>query len=236
VGNWNTSGITRLRVYNESLSGGNSVEEKAIADQALASSRVRVAILIVRPYLTASHEFETVALTPRENLDALGSESLLNAYKSRIRIQLHRERQEFDVNGTQDFGDIPPQMNRHMQKLMAPGVDFPVDETAMKAYKALVAELHAANIPIIYVIPPTLQSIYLPKAGAFASYSRIVLATRLPQDHVIDFTSDQYVDYRRASTNFQDGVHLSTQGANKVVALIGHQIDAWIQDGELPNP
>lgn len=106
----------------------------------------------------------------------------------------------------------------------------------MEGFKALVAELHAANIPIVYVIPPTLQSIYLPKAGAFAGYSRTALATRLPQDHVIDFTSDQYVGFRRDPTNFQDGIHLKTEGASKVVALINHQVDEWIQEGELPDP
>lgn len=235
-GNWNTDGFDRLRVYNESLDGGNSVEERAIAEQALAGSHVRVAILVVHPYLTASHQFETEDLTPRENLEALGSQSLLTAYKSVIRIKLHLDKQAFYPNGTHDFGDIPPKMNAHLQKLMTPGVDFPVDQTAMKSYKALVAELHAANVPIIYVVPPIAQNIYAAKAGPFATYSRIAMATKLPQDHVIDFTSDQYIDFRRDSANFQDGVHLTREGAMNAVALISHQIDEWIQDGELPAP
>ncbi len=94
--NWNTSGINGLRVYNESLNGGNIVEEKTIADQALATSQIKVVILIVHPFLTYSHDFETVRLTPRENLEALGSLNLLDAYKSAVRVKLHREERTYD--------------------------------------------------------------------------------------------------------------------------------------------
>ena len=113
--NWNAHGIDGFRVYNESLDGGNAVEVKAIADQALASSPIKAAILIVHPYLTASHDFNTVQLTPRLNLEALGSLNLLDAYKSDIEIKLHLGRQEFDDFGTDDFGDIPNKMNPHLQ-------------------------------------------------------------------------------------------------------------------------
>lgn len=229
--NWNTSGINGLRVYNESLNGGNIVEEKTIADQALASSQIRVAILIVHPYLTASHEFETVQLTPRENLAALGSESLLDAYKSKARTKLHLERQEFDQFGTDDFGDIPQKMNPHLQKLMAPGTEFPIDEIAMKSFRDLVNELHAANIRIIYVIPPLSQSIFALKSDAFTNYARAALANKLEQDQLIDFTSDEFVYFRSNAGNFKDGVHLTNEAAQQVIAAINARMNPKLQAG-----
>jgi hypothetical protein len=233
--NWNTSGIDALRVYNESLDGGNIVEEKAIADQALSNSHIRAAILIVHPYLTSSHEFETVRLTPRENLAALGSQSLLDAYKSEVRVKFHLEKQEFDEFGTDDFGDIPQKMNPHLKKLMAPGTEFSIDGPAMAGYRALVDELHSSNIQIIYVIPPVLESIYFSKAGAFANYSHTVMENKREGDRVIDFTSDEFVDFRSNPGNFKDGVHLTNQSAQEVVAIINDRVNQWIQNGQLPG-
>ena len=233
--NWNTSGIEGLRVYNESINGGNIVEAKAIADQTLPSSQIRAVLLIVHPYLTSSHEFETVQLTPRENLAALGSQSLFDAYKSEVRIKLHLEKPEFDEFGTADFGDIPQKMNAHLQKLMAPGTEFTVDATAIASYKALVDELHSANIRIIYVIPPVLQSIYLSKVKAFANYSRAALENKSDQDRVIDFTSDEFADFRSNPANFKDGVHLTNEAAQQVVAIISAKMNQWIQTGQLPG-
>ena len=233
--NWNTSEIDTWRVYNESIDGGNIVEEKAIADQALSNSHIRAAILIVHPYLTSSHEFQTVRLTWRENLAALGSQSLLDAYKSKVRVKLHLEKQEFDEFGTDDFGDIPQKMNPHLQKLMAPGTEFSIDGPAMASYRALVDELHSANIQIIYVIPPVLQSIYLPKAGAFANYSHTVLENKREGDRVIDFTSDEFVGFRSNPGNFQDGVHLTNQSAAEVVTIMNARVKQWIQNGQLPR-
>jgi len=231
--NWNTSGIDPWRVYNESIDGGNIVEEKAIADQALSNSHIRAAILIVHPYLTSSHEFQTVRLTPRENLTALGSQSLLDAYKSEVRIKFHLEKQEFDEFGTDDFGDIPQKMNPHLLKLMAPGTEFSIDGPAMASYRTLVDELHASNIQIIYVIPPLLQSIYLSKAGAFAIYSQAALENKREGDRVIDFTSDEFVDFRSNPGNFKDGVHLTNESAQEVVTIINARVNQWIQNGLL---
>jgi hypothetical protein len=233
--NWNTRGIYGFEVYNESLNGGNIVEEKAIADQALASSQIKAAILIVHPYLTASHDFNTVRLTPRENLEALGSLNLLDAYKSEARIKLHLGREEFDEFGTDDFGDIPNKMNPHLQNLMAPGSDFYVDEIAMSNYKALMDELHAAKIQIVFVVPPLSQPIFASKADAFASYSRKILANKSDRDLIIDFTSDEFAGFRRDQDNFKDGVHLTNQAARELIAEINARIDQWIRNGQLLN-
>jgi len=225
--NWNTQGIDSFRAYNESIEGGNIVEEKVIADRALASSHIRLAILIVHPYLTDSHEFATVHLTPKENLAALGSESLLEAYKAAARVKLHLENQQFDQFGTDDFGEIPQKMNPHMQKLMAPGTEFSIDETAMKSYSDLVNELHALNIQIVYVIPPLSQVVFALKTKAFANYTRAALANKLAQDQVIDFTSDEFVDFRRNAGNFKDGVHLTNDASREVVAVINERLNEW---------
>jgi lysophospholipase L1-like esterase len=111
-----------------------------------------------------------------------------------------------------------------MQKLMAPGTAFSIDETAMKSYRDLVNELHALNIRIVYVIPPLSQSVFSLKPIAFANYTRAALANKLEQDQVIDFTSDEFADFRRNGGNFKDGVHLTNEAAQRVVAAINARL------------
>jgi hypothetical protein len=118
---------------------------------------------------------------------------------------------------------------------MAPGSDFYVDEIAMSNYKALIDELHAARIPIVFVVPPLSQAIFVLKADAFASYTRGILANKLDRDLVIDFTSDEFAGFRSDQNNFKDGIHLSNQAAQEVTAQINARIDQWVRNGQQPN-
>ncbi len=226
--NWNTGRIDCLRVYNESLNGGNIVEEKTIADQALASQRIKVAIVVIHPYLTSSHDFETVRLTPRENFAALGSESLLEAYEDEVRVRLHHGTPDCDEFGTHDFGDAPKILNATLRKMMAPGADFDVDQIALSAHRALVNELHAAQVRIVYVIPPISQALLVSKDQAFAHYMKLMLQGKPDQELVIDFLSDEFLEFRKNGANFTDGVHLSSQAARTIVAVINDRLTASI--------
>ena len=232
--NWNMGNVDGLRIYNESLNGGNIVEEKTLVDQALAKSGIKVAIVIIHPFLTNSHEFETVRLTQRENFAALGSQSLLDAYKDKVRSKLHPAEQAFDEFGTDDFGDAPQKLNPTLLKMMAPGSEFNIDEIAMSTYKSLIEELHSAKVQIIYVIPPVSQPLLMSKAKAFANYSNAILASRFAQDKVIDFTSDEFEGFRKDTANFTDGIHLNNQAARQVVAVISNRLNTWIRDGQIP--
>jgi hypothetical protein len=231
--NWNTGQIDCFKVYNESINGANVVEEKTIADQALTSSRIKLAILVVHPFLTSSHEFETVKVTPRENLAALGSLNLLDAYKEKIHSDLYHGGGTFDEFGTYDLGDAHREMNLVLKKLMATQGNFNVDPIALKAERDLIAELRGANIPIVYVVPPLSQSLYESKADSFAAYSRLILGNKLDRENIIDFTSPEFQAFRQDGGNFSDGVHLTVRGARQIVAEINRQLCDWTRTGQL---
>src|SRR5579862_4304007 len=140
--NWDVRKLEILKTYNDSLNGGDIVELKAIADQALATSKIRFVILLIHPYLTLTHDFKTVTLTPQLNSGALGSIGLEEAYIQRIRVMLHLAEPEFDAFGVADYSNIPNEMNSNEKQLMTPGVDFTIDPVAMQTYRDFVAELH----------------------------------------------------------------------------------------------
>lgn len=231
--NWEMTAVPRLRIYNASLNGANVVEEKAIVDQALANSGIAVALLIVHPYLTRSHDFETVQLEPSLWWSSLGSDNLLTAYKDMLRDRLGRPEQSIDAAGAERFFKFPARLNPTMQHLMRPGSSFDVDPVALTAYRGLVKELRAHGIQIVFVIPPIAERLLQSKAEAFLQYDAEMTADRLPGEVVIDFTSPEFAAFRRNEANFSDGIHLYAKAAAEVVSQIGLRIGTAMAEGRL---
>jgi hypothetical protein len=233
--NWDASHIDGFKVYNESLDGGNIVEEKTISDPALASSKIKMVILVIQPFLTSSHEFETVHVTPHQNVEALGSQNLLDAYKDKLRAHFHKNAQTFDDIGTVVLPEGHRGLNPIAAKVMDPVTGFKIDPIALQANQDLVAELHAAKIPIVFVVPAIAQSLLQPRAAQLAAYSSLLLRDKSGSDQVIDFTSPDFAALREDETNFSDGVHLTVLGAAKAVADINKQLNDWTRTGQLPS-
>ena len=219
--NWKTRNIEGLRVYNESLRGGNIVEEKAVMEQALSRPGIRVAFLLVHPFMTSSHEFETVPLTPRENIGALGSQSLLDAYKDVIRSRYRPGDRDdhFDEFGTNDY-EPPSKLNATLTAMMKPGADFAVDDVALQAYGQLVSDLRTHGIQIVFLIPPVSQRILDIKRDAFLKYDRMILTLEKPGDSILGFSSEKFDSSLGRNENFSDGVHLTRAGAARLIRVL----------------
>jgi|SRR5665213_885069 len=233
-GNWDASQIDGFRMYNESLNGSNIVEEKTISDRALASARIKLVILAVQPFLTATHEFETVHVTPRENLEALGSQNLLDAYKDKLRAHFHKDAQTFDATGTIVLPEGPRALNPIAARVMDPVTGFKIDPIALQAHQDLVAELHAAKIPIVFVIPAISQPLLASRASQLAAYSNLLLRNKSASDQVIDFTAPEFEAFREDGANFSDGIHLTKSGAAKAVTYINERLYNWTRTRQLP--
>ncbi|MCU1280644.1 MAG: hypothetical protein JWM53_4190 [bacterium] len=225
--NWPVVRMAHARLYNESLNGGNIVEEKAILERLLDGGRTRGVILVVHPYLTASHEFNSVQLAPRLEWGALGSENLFEAYKRRLKIHLGRDKLMFDAAGTADFDDKAKKLNVHLEAMMQPGSDFEIDPLARAAYRDVVLALHAHQIPIAFVVPPVSDVMRARKGDAFARYAAEILRDRAPADLVLDFTSDELGAIGHDAANFTDGVHLRAAAAAHLVATIDEHLADW---------
>jgi len=234
--NWSVGTMQSAHVFNESVNGGNMVEEKALLDQVLENGAPGFALLVVHPFLTESHESNSVTLTPREYWGALGSLNLIDAYKNALKIRLHREPQLFDVAGSQDFGDAAKKLNPRLQKLMLGSSEFEIDPIALESYRQVVAELHARHVPIAFVVPPTEESLFAPKREAFRKYVGLILADRSPDDRVLDFTADEFAQFRADASNFSDGVHLRVAEARTVTGVVDDRLRSWIADGWLGHP
>ena len=225
--NWPVVRLTHARLYNESLNGGNIVEEKAIAERLLERGGVRGVIMVVHPYLTATHEWNSVVMEPRLANGALGSENLIDAYKRRLKIRLGKDKLMFDAAGTADFDDKAKKLNAHLEAMMKPGADFEIDPIARAAYRDTVALWHAHHVPVAFVVPPVSDAMRARKGDAYAKYSDEILRDSAPGDLVFDFTTEELGAIGHDATNFTDGVHLRSTAAARLVATIDERLPDW---------
>jgi hypothetical protein len=225
--NWPVVKLTHARLYNESLNGGNIVEEKAIAERLLARGETRAVIMVVHPYLTATHEWNSVVMAPKLEWGALGSENLFDAYKRRLKIKLGKDKLMFDAAGVADFDDKAKKLNAHLEAMMKPGADFEIDPVARVAYHDTVALFHARKVPVVFVVPPVSDAMRARKGDAFAKYTAEILKDRAPEDLVLDFTSDELGAIGHDAANFTDGVHLRAAAAAQLVATIDAKLPDW---------
>lgn len=233
-GNWPVADIKILSIYNDSLNGGDITELKTLVDRSMRSWRPKVALLIVTPYLTMSHEFKTVALTPSLRLRALGSFNLIYAYKEWLLHQLGRATPSFDAVGSEDYGNQPRPLNANLRGLFDPAKPgFDVDPEAMQAYRGLIVELQAHEVPIVFIIPPMADELYRPKQQAFRAYAETLLHMGLRRDRVIDFTKEGLDGTRwNQDSSFMDGVHLRQSAAAELTRIVGERLQTWSQQSD----
>lgn len=233
--NWDMTAVDKIRIYNESLNGGNIVEEKAIAEAAISRPGISTAFILVHPALTYSHDYMTVRLAPRLRYSSLGSVSLWFAYKDMLYIRLHRSPQNYDYAGTEDFGTFATEMPPNMRRFWSGGDHFDVDPVAIAAYRDLIGELRAHHIQLIFIVPPTFEGLLETKRVSFKNYVRLIQTYSTPGDQWIDFSTDQHADFRAIRSNFPDGVHLTPQAARTVVSDINATITKWATEpGAIP--
>ena len=224
--NWNMRGIEKVRVYNDSINGGNIVEEKAIVESALARHSLSVAFITVNPDFTTTHNFKTAVLDPALKWSALGSISLGRVYKGMFLDRLHPGVAPVDDVGTVTFPAYPTDLDEGEKDLWLSGGEFPIDSVAWQSYKDLIAELRRHGVRIFFVIPPTSEWILTPRRQAFDNYVRLV-ATDIagPEDTWIDFASKPYEAFRADRSNFNDGVHLYPSATERIVAEMNRVVD-----------
>ena len=220
--NWDMTPVEKLKIYNDSLNGGNIIEGKTLLEVAIARPGVSTVLLLVHPALTFSRDYKTVTLTPKLTRSALGSLSLWEAYKDMINIRLHRPPSwgRFDYAGTETFEHLSSEMNADMKVLWRPGDTFDIDPSALAAYRDAIRQLRAKRLQIVFIVPPTAEDVLQKKRSAFDSYVRLIQADSTTDDVWIDFTSDVYAGFRRNRARFPDGSHLNAEAAMALVSYI----------------
>ena len=220
--NWNTGELTAYRTYNQSTDGGNITEEKVLLEEYLRTATPKVAICVVHPYLTDSHGLAADEMNRREVWAALGSTSLLRAYKAWFSVVRRHGHADWDDVGTEvGLGqDRPMPLNPVLQRIMTSDGDVAVDPIALDEFRSILAMLHARGVKVVAVVPPTAAPILEPHRARLDGYVARMRALFSPEDLVVDLHGPDYAAFRADPDNYRDGVHLSKRGASAVLRTV----------------
>jgi hypothetical protein len=208
--NWNTGGLT-------------------------ASERPKLAICVVHPYMTDSHGLSADEMNRSEYWGALGSTSLLRAYKTWWSTVRHHEDPDWDAVGT-ELGQSPDgvkPLNPVLRRIMTSEGEVHIDPVAFGEYRAMVDELHALGVKVAAVVPPTSAALLEPHRTRLDGYVQRALTLFSPQDLVIDFNGPAYASFRADPANYRDGVHLTRRGAAELIRMLDQ---ALLRPGAPPEP
>jgi lysophospholipase L1-like esterase len=232
--NWPVGGITSLRVFNDSLDGGNAFEAKRLVDVVVERAGIRTAFVVVSPAFTRSHDFETVVMDRRLWLGSFGSIALLEAYRDLVLLELGRSDQEFDATGTERFKNVPARMNPVMLAFWLQGSEFEVDPVAFAAYRDMVEALRARGVALVLIVPPCADEVLAPKRASFDRYVRRVRAeVARPGDLWLDYTDEAASGFHVERADFADGVHLTPKAAARLVADLDRKVQVEVAAGRL---
>jgi hypothetical protein len=212
--------------YNLSVNGGNVVEVKAIADEYLAVRKPARVVIVVHPYFTAGHDFETAKLKKADWYSALGSVSLFEAYKAQVTSLFKTKKFWVQTDGSYRYGNDTVPLGPVLAKMFFTGDDIFVDPIAFQAFEDIVQRLNTESVPITYLVPPMADNVLKPKLAPIQAYIQRCLKNRKKEDTVIDFINEHRAKLQ--TIEYLDGVHLTDRGA-----LVLSQI---IQDHGLSKP
>jgi len=215
------------RVYNASIQGGNIEDLKPIAENIFRNGELKLTVLCLHRYLTNDHARKTDFITPKQYWGALGSPQLMNAYVSKIAIDLGLVPNKYDEYGTIHLAsDLDMETVKRNIADAVEGIErgtastgnYYVDPVALAGLQDMLtmARRHSRRMLIFY--PPLPAPILAIRSAEYARYRAITAMLLTPEDIVVDFNDQGYEKLRADPTNFVDAVHLSRAGARRVIS------------------
>ena len=222
--NWHMSELTGYRFYNESLEGGDAIEERKLVEQALAKGHFKVAIVALHPHITQVHYFWD-GLDKANRGEALGSlnsfqietDTLANRY-------LHHTPMFFP-----DGSHVMPTQRPLIPKPGDPKLDVSQDPAAVKDYGELTKVLMDHGIRVVYVFYPYFGPQWDHSQDELQRYIDTTLQT-LPPAPLINFNTPEYSAFRNNPDNYMDEVHLTPSGSIIFSRMLNERLHQALHD------
>jgi len=162
-------------------------------------------------------------MVPREYWAALGSFSALRDTVEMLRSR-NRTAALWDPSGTQASSEEARALNADLKRIMLSDGEIVVDHAAMRELEELVSWLHERGVRIVAVVPPTEAGLLARRRAELGRYTAKVTRLLSAQDLVVDFNGAGFESFRSAGANYKDGVHLTRQGAARLVQLLDERL------------
>ena len=224
--NWDTSQISSVQMYNGSISGGTMAEAKLVADNVMHRKKLRVVVLCVYPYMTASHRVDS-SMAPKAYWGALASWQLFRDYYQAFLISRGRLRQKYTGYGVFKF-DVDKADQRAWELGKFVPETLAIDATAWSQYKELIQEARDQGATVVRLDPPISSAMWDGQKDGYAAYYAKMATLFRPEDPVIDFNTPEFEQLQAQRDAYYDGAHLTPSAAQLITSSMSRQIDSVV--------
>ena len=219
--NWDTGQFKRHLVFNAGIRGGTITEEKKIMDNVLAQGHLQIAVVVLIPSLTASHDMRTAYMTPQDYNASYGSiqtllvdtQEMIKRYGPRLNLPASLDRNKFAPDGKIDYpmAFIPSPQITPLDQMEIQG-----DPEAYRELREVLDSLHAHHVKVYGVYAPLYAQRWGFEGAVLHDWQARTRALFSPGDTLIDLNDGQLATLEANRKNFPDYFHLSTQAAAEV--------------------
>ena len=237
--NLNTKKISKFKVYNASINGGNVSELKYIADNVIQRGNLKFIIFCLHRYMTRDNGRKTSYMHPQEYWSALGSKETVMMYTEMILVKFGLKTSIYNEYGFNNFNlhwekpvkQTPATFYKNTQAMVNPTdnenykIKFQpeyIDEVAYNELADIIKLARERKIQLFAFYYPFYVGKY--NRERFNSYKDRIDKLFTNQDCVWNFNSDEYVEFRNDMSNYYDRTHLSWKGADFIISEINDRV------------
>jgi hypothetical protein len=228
--NWDTGQFTQYRVFNAGIRGSTIAEEKAIVDNAVDRGHMKMAIIVLLPGLTASHDMRTAYMTPHDYTASYGSvqtliidtQAAMEHFGPSLHLPAAAAKHKFAPDGAMNFP-----MARDPSTVVPPieAAELAGDPIAVDQLMQVVSKLHSHGVKVYAVFAPMYASRLQTQGPELRDWMARTSALFSPQDTIIDMNDGQLAALEADRDSFPDYFHLTPEAASKVMANLVARIE-----------
>jgi hypothetical protein len=223
--NWDTTQFKQHHVFNAGIRGGTITEEKKILDNVLAHGNLKIAIIVLMPSLTASHDMRSAYMTPQDYKASYGSiqtllvdtQETIKRFGPKLHLSASLAKYKFGPDGKLDF---PLAFNPSPQITPLDPMEVQGDPEAYQELRLILDSLHAHHVKVYGVYAPLYAQRWDSEGAVLLSWQTRTQKLFSPEDVLINLNDGQLAALEANRQNFPDYFHLATEAAAEVSAKL----------------
>ncbi len=228
--NWDTGRFKQHHVFNAGLRGSTIAEEKAVLNNAVNRGHMKIAIIVLLPSLTGSHDMRTAYMTPHDYNASFGSvqtiiidtQAAMERFGSKLHLPASAATHKFAQDGAMNFP-----MARESSPIVPPLEEAEIkgDPIAIDELKEMLNSLHAHGVKVYGVYAPLYAPRWQMQGPELRDWQARTSRLFSPEDTLIDLNDGQLAALEANRDNFPDYLHLTPEAAAQLMANLVCRIE-----------
>jgi hypothetical protein len=220
-----TKKLKGFKVYNLSLNSGNISELKILVENIIKTKKLKSIIICIDPYILKDSGKKTSKINDYEIYSSLGSMLNIKLYLYKLFYDLNLK---YDIYSNSEYGYRKNDYGLSFkdEDVLKKEKKISIDKTAFLELINLLQKLRKQNTKIFAYYYPRyhLEFKNVIYKKQYDKFVKTIDKLFTDEDVVWDFNDEKYSYIFKKKSSYSDGVHLSKDGAKKILEVISSKL------------